>query len=163
MGYFKQPIDRARSRAQIRRLNVRSCADIAWKTIPSRPPERACFVRFSTLDRHSESGRCTGLFTAAARILHDPQTDPRDAESLRAAKKWFDWFLISPDDVSDPRAIWFFKSSATECMTRAWRLIHHLREAGIVMEMQTVARPGKIVYEDDDQIAVVPWADANVR
>ncbi len=26
--------------------------------------------------------------------------------------------------------------------------------------MQTVVNPGKILYENDDQVAVVPWADA---
>src|SRR5262245_55699981 len=132
MGYFKRPIDRARNRAEIRRLSALPCAHIAWEAISSRPPKRDCFVRFSTLDRHRASGRRVGLFTATYRSLRDPRTDPRDVHTLRAAKQWFEDNLVAPRTVSNARALWFFKSSATECMTRAWRLIHHLREAGIV-------------------------------
>ncbi len=53
------------------------------------------------------------------------------------------------------RAVFLFKSSATECMRQIWSLVHALRDAGLWVEMQTVENPGRSVYEDEFQIAVV--------
>jgi hypothetical protein len=39
-------------------------------------------------------------------------------------------------------------------------MIELLRRAGIWVEMQTVAKPGRILYEDEHQVAAVPWADS---
>lgn len=35
-----------------------------------------------------------------------------------------------------------------------------LRDEGVIVEMQTIERPGRVVYEDAHQLAVVPWSDA---
>lgn len=162
MGYFRRPIDRARSREEARRWMGESFTDIPWAEIPQSPPIKACFVRFSAPALHPASGVRTGLFTATYDLLEDPDTDPIVVQGLRPALDWFNEHLPGPF-VDPERSIWFFKSTPTTCMERAWELIHHLREAGVVIEMQSVERPGRIVYEDEFQIAVVPWADAGVR
>jgi hypothetical protein len=46
-------------------------------------------------------------------------------------------------------------------MKHIWTLAHALREAGVWVEMQTISRPGRIVYRDEQQVAVLPWADAS--
>lgn len=44
-------------------------------------------------------------------------------------------------------------------MERVWRFREgQLREAGYAAEMQVIEGPGKVVYEDQHQVAVVPWS-----
>ncbi len=77
-----------------------------------------------------------------------------------------DWFgdnLPGPF-VEDGKAIWFFRSSATECMAHAWELIHWLREAGVVIEMQIAHDlQGHVRYEDPEQVAIVPVRGSGVH
>ncbi|MBL8862416.1 MAG: hypothetical protein JNK02_10435 [Planctomycetes bacterium] len=35
----------------------------------------------------------------------------------------------------------------------------YLRDAGVAVEMQAVANPGLVGYEEEHQVAVVPWQD----
>jgi hypothetical protein len=44
-------------------------------------------------------------------------------------------------------------------MAHIWILLHARREADVWVEMQTCVNPGRVVYEDEHQIAAVPWAD----
>jgi hypothetical protein len=119
-------------------------------------------VRFSTLLRDRESGRRAGFLTISHAVIRDQRTDPSVAAGMQSARRWFGENLPDPD-IIEARAIWFFRSSATDCMARAWELIHWLREAGVVVEMQTAPRNlGRICYEDRYQVAVVPHADSGV-
>jgi len=60
-------------------------------------------------------------------------------------------------DLDVEAAIFLFKSDAGECSRRIWNLVALLRETGLHVEMQRFENPGKIVYEDAYQIAVIPW------
>lgn len=160
MGYFKRKLDRGRSRRLVRALNDAAVDGKVWQAIPGAPPRTRGFVRFSARDLHEDSGRRRGIFSAAYRALRAPDVDPRLAGRLRNEIDWFCENLISPD-LEHEKAIFLFKSDARECMKHIWKLLHHLREAGVWVEMQTFARPGRPVYEDDQQVAVLPWADAH--
>lgn len=157
MGYFPRKINRARARDELRELADRADAR-AWELIPSAPPSRARYVRFAALDPHEVTGCRRGIFSAAHDAIGDGGLDAELDARLRAELRWFDWHLDSPDDV-DRRAVFFFKSSATECMAHVWSLLHALRDAGVWVEMQTFENPGRVEYEDEHQIAAVPWAD----
>jgi hypothetical protein len=161
MGYFKRKLDRGRSRRLVRALNDAAVDGKAWEVIPGHPPRGHRFVRFSARDIHEDSRRRRGIFSAAYRAVRTPGIDPKLAARIRAEIDWFCENLISPD-IDKEQAVFLFKSDARECMKHIWKLLHHLREANVWVEMQTFARPGRPVYEDDQQVAVLPWADARV-
>jgi hypothetical protein len=160
VGYFKRKLDRSRSRRLVRALNDAAVDGKAWQAIPGRPPRAGGFVRFSARDLHEESGRRRGIFSAAYRVLRSHEVDPHVAHELRNELAWFGENLFSPD-LDHVHAVFLFKSDARECMKHIWALLHHLREAGVWVEMQTFQRPGRAVYQDDQQVAVIPWADAS--
>jgi len=160
VGYFKRRLDRGQSRRIVRALNDAAVDGKAWDTIPGRPPRTHTFVRFSARDLHEDSGRRRGIFSAAYRVLRSHEVDPHLAAALKAELTWFGDNLTSPD-LDHAHAIFLFKSDARECMKHIWTLLHHLREAGVWVEMQTIPRPGRIVYQDEHQIAVLPWGDAS--
>lgn len=161
MGYFNRRIDRGRSRDLLRKLNERGEGARPWEAIPDSPPARACFVRFASLEIHADSRRRTGIFQACGRVQagHMP---PTLSDEMDAVCGWFNENLIVPI-IAEERAIFLFKSSARECMRQAWHLIDCLRRSGAIIEMQTVENPGRILYEDELQVAVLPWADAELE
>lgn len=159
MGYFKRKLDRGRSRRLVRALNDAAVDGKAWQAIPERPPRGNRFVRFSARDLHEDSGRRRGIFSAAYRALRSDGIDAKLARRLRTEIDWFCEHLHSPD-MDEPRAVFLFKSTARENMRHIWVLLHALRDAGVLVEMQTIAKPGRLVYQDEQQVAVIPWADA---
>jgi hypothetical protein len=56
----------------------------------------------------------------------------------------------------ESKAIFWFKFSATECRRRVDRLARQLSALGIAVESTETTEPGRIVYEDDLQIAAIP-------
>jgi hypothetical protein len=159
VGYFKRKIDRDRIRRLVRE-RIEDAADARpWEAIPARPPKTPCFIRFASHRQHPDSHCRQGVFAVTYEVLDAPDLDRHLVDGLRRLLSWFEAHLPIPD-IDEPRAIFFFKSESRACMQRVWELLMLLREAGILVDMQTVERPGKIVHEDDYQIAVVPWADA---
>ncbi len=166
MGYFKRKLDRGRSREQARRLHDESVdggPPSVWEAIPDRPPARETYLRFSVPDRHEKTGARTGIFAAAYAKLRDDDLDPGLRAHLEAIVEWFEENLPVPRSVGDRRAIFLFKSTAGESTTRIWDLVFSLRSAGVEAEMQCVDRPGKILYEDDYQVAVLRWTKTGPR
>jgi len=159
MGYFKRRLDRGRSRELVRALNDAAVDGRAWEKIPDGPPRAPGFVRFSVRERHEESGRRCGIFAAAYDVLESAATDPHHAQAVRDALRWFERELPVPD-LRQKRAIFLFKSEARACMDHIWKLSDALSHAGVWVEIQTIARPGRIVYQDEQQVAVLPWSDA---
>jgi len=164
MGYFRRPIDRGRSKREAESLARQPMPELPWQPIPSSPPAKLCWVRFSSLSKHGESGLRAGLFTTAGEALDSKTIDSTTAAGIQSALDWFNENLAGPD-IENPKAVWFFRSTATECMARAWELVHWLREAGAIIEMQTMegGEPGWILFEDQEQIAVIPHPDSDVH
>jgi hypothetical protein len=159
VGYFKRKPDRDRLRRLVRALNDDAVTSRPWAAIPDRPPRAQGFVRFSTRDRHPSSQRRRGIFSATYRALGEGDVEPDVASRLETALGWFETNLAVPK-LDEDRAVFLFKSNASECMRQIRQLIHGLRDAGVWIEMQTFKNPGAVVYEDAHQIAVIPWADA---
>jgi hypothetical protein len=70
----------------------------------------------------------------------------------------FDWFgdnLRAPD--VNGRAIFWFKSDASACISRIWQMVHVLKSNDHLVWMMRNERPGRIVYEDAFQVAAVPF------
>jgi hypothetical protein len=161
VGYLPRKLDRDRARRAAREISETALDARPWEATPDRPPSTPCLVRFASRDKHPVSQRGRGIFSAAYAALRDPELPHEVAERLRAELDWFNESLHGPD-VEDARAIFFFKSTARACMQHIWSLVHGLRDAGLWIEMQTLRNPGQVVYEDEHQVAVVPWTDKPV-
>jgi hypothetical protein len=84
----------------------------------------------------------------------DLSLDERDL--LREVLIWFNKNLPSPRNMVASRAIFWFKSSADECMKRMWELTHLLRHYGYLVEVEKCRELGNIIYEDEFQVAAYP-------
>ena len=123
----------------------------------------AGFVRFVC------PGRGNGIFQSAPRLLRSGALSTRDRARLRSLLDWFGENLEEPDTFvrttskgayrRDPVAICWFKDTATECIRRAWSIARVLEANGVVVEFVTTKRPGYVTYEDEHQVAAIPYAD----
>lgn len=164
MGYFRRKPDRARIREFKRDTGAADDELTPWiavNDVGGVAQRETAYLRFSCGDRSVKSQRLIGIFAAA----FEPDPDGSQAHlqlTLQAELTWFDENLRAPD-IDEKRAIFWFKSSATECMAHIWSLVWLLRERGMAVFVQRVERPGKVVYEDENQVAAVPWRDSGVE
>lgn len=127
---------------------------------------RATYIRFVTESIDKNSGKRRGIFQAMYALIDKNELRPHELAELRCLEKWFKDKLASPDRFARnrksnaaPKAISWFKSSATEHLDRMHAICRILNEHDISTEMITSKRPGYIVFEDEHQIAAVPFAE----
>jgi hypothetical protein len=84
------------------------------------------------------------------------------AESVRelnAVLGWFEDHLHAPDLLTVER--FWFRAEAAAYVTKAQRLAQLLRAAGIpIVERRTRRIPGKVKWQDHNQVAVLTYRDA---
>jgi hypothetical protein len=124
------------------------------------------YVRFVTPTIDEDSHRRRGVFQAIADLVDARELSDHEMEEVRAIRKWFDQHLAKPDRFARsskrhaaPKAISWFKSSATDHIGWMHAMCRILNEHGIVTEMITSTRPGYVVFEDKHQIAAVPFSE----
>ncbi len=124
------------------------------------------FVRFVTPVLNAASGRRQGVFTAAYDLQDRGILSTESQIQINWLLKWFDDYLGVPDKFSRRArrdagriAISWFKDAAREHVSRMHALCLVLKGQGTVIEMLTTPRPGYIVFEDDHQVAAIPFAD----
>ena len=127
------------------------------------------YIRFVVARKDEESGRRLGVFHAMADLQESLDITSEERNQLDAVGKWFRDQLPSPARLSvsakpnrKPQAISWFKTSATEHIERIRSVEHILRAHGIFVETLTTMRPGKIVYEDEHQVAAHPFSDTPI-
>lgn len=122
------------------------------------------YIRFAVSQRDKDSGCPMGIFQAAIEMRDSVDTHPDLVKRLHDFREWFNENLGAPDgDELESRAIFWFKSDAQECLRRVWQLVSALREGGYVVEEVTCTRPGRIVFEDEHQVAAIPFRDTRSR
>jgi hypothetical protein len=114
------------------------------------------FMRFVVTQIDDVSHRPQGLFVAADGLLESGDLSPDEREQLREIIIWFNKNLPSPRNMAASRAIFWFKSSAHECVSRIWDLANWLRAYGYLVEVQKRRQLGNIIYEDKYQVAAYP-------
>jgi hypothetical protein len=130
-----------------------------------RIPGVAMYIRFVICQLNESSGRREGLFQAAARLRDARLLADYELNQLHALQEWFGEHLPRPTRFSRGRrsdhgdAISWFKDAAAGHLARMHELRAILAEHGIITHMITCDRPGYIVYEDDHQVAAVPFAE----
>ena len=164
MGYFRRRVDRRRAAREAKASEERALKSPEvwelWNGEPFAHEAKRWYLRFSIGEIHSESGRRTGIFVAAGDALDEELFG--ESARLDAERKldWFNEHLHAPE-LSEERAIFFFKSDVPACANRVWLLAGILRDHGREVSLQRLENPGRIVYEDDYQVAVIPWASSS--
>ena len=122
------------------------------------------FIRFSVRERHESSGQDQGIFSALYRLEREGQLAPEELSWFHLAESWLNQHLKRPDRLSwssranaPERAITWIKASATEHVSRLRELVALLDHKGIIVSEHQTDKPGYIVYEDEAQVAAMPF------
>jgi hypothetical protein len=124
------------------------------------------FIRYVVSSRHEDSHRLMGVFHAADRA-HDQDLFAEDElRHFEGLRRWFATHLPVPDRFSRSRrphahgnAVCWLKADAAEYADKMRALAAILEGHGFVTQMLRTQRPGYVVYEDDYQVAAVPFRD----
>ena len=124
------------------------------------------FVRFVIPIRHEDSHCMTGVIQAAYRLRERGLLSDGEEKLFDGIRCWFNRHLPVPRRFSRSRrphahrnAVCWFKVQAEECLDRMRELAALLQRKGVATEVLETQRPGYIVYEDDYQVAAVPFRD----
>lgn len=127
------------------------------------------FVRFVVTDRDHRSDQQRGIFTALYSLEHQGQLEPYELAWFRELEEWFNRNLKRPDRLAwstrpnaPERAITWLKMSADEHVRNMRQLMALLDHKGIPVEELRTEKPGYIVYEDDNQVAAIPFATETI-
>jgi hypothetical protein len=117
------------------------------------------YVRLAVPAWHWDTGRGQGIFSIAGLVQERMRLTEAQQQALASSLRWFNRRLSVPD-LGDRRAIFWFKFRAVECRRRVMQLARQLGALGIAIELSETIEPGRIVYEDEWQIAAIPQAVA---
>lgn len=122
------------------------------------------YVRFVIAQRDEDSDQQRGIFSALYALERDGRLASYETDWFRAIEEWFNVHLKRPDRLawsSRPnaprRAITWLKMSATEHVSRMRELVALLEYKDIPVEELRTDNPGYIVYEDEHQVAAIPF------
>jgi hypothetical protein len=114
------------------------------------------FLRFVITRIDDDSHKPQGLFIAARDLLDSGDLSLDERHQLQETLSWFNKNLPVPRLKRASMAIFWFKSDAEECVKRMWDLANLLRTHGYYVELQKWRKLGKIIYEDNFQVAAYP-------
>ena len=122
------------------------------------------YIRFVVGENDERSGQRMGLFTAAYALEHAGRLADYEKEWFAEAETWLNEHLKRPERFAGSRrpdakktAITWMKTAATEHVARMRDIARILHEKGVPVEELRTEKPGYIVYEDEHQVAAVPF------
>ncbi|MEV7652708.1 hypothetical protein AB0O39_00910 [Streptomyces anulatus] len=121
------------------------------------------YVRFQSTER-SPRGHFPGIFALANGLARDGRLTEEQHRFWRAANDWYDAAYTDPSRVDptvydpgvNPGAVAWFKGTATRLLDRIPGYLALLAAHGVPCEQLESADPGRVVYEDEHQVVVVP-------
>ncbi|MFJ2442115.1 MULTISPECIES: hypothetical protein [unclassified Streptomyces] len=121
------------------------------------------FIRFQGTVQ-SPLGHFPGVFALANGLERDGLLTDEERRIWREGNDWYDAHYPDPSAVDpyaydpevNPGAVAWFKSSAEELIKRVDRYLDILAAHDVECRMVRSPDPGRIVYEDEYQILVVP-------
>src|SRR5258708_2747463 len=117
----------------------------------------AVFLRFVTTRIDGNSHRPQGVLVASYSLLDSEDLTPDEWKRLREILYWFNAHLPHPPKgFVAGRAIFWFKSTATVCISQIWELVYLLRHHSYHVEVHKCRRLGNVLYEDELQVAAYP-------
>ncbi|HJU68997.1 MAG TPA: hypothetical protein VJ650_12235 [Gemmatimonadaceae bacterium] len=122
------------------------------------------FVRFVVAERHPDSGHERGVFSALYDLEKRAELLPHELTWFHEAEAWLDKHLAPPSRLTRSArpgaanvAISWLKVSAVEHLRRMRDLAQLLEHHGVPVSELRTERPGYVVYEDDYQVAAIPF------
>ena len=122
------------------------------------------YVRFVIAQRDERSDQQLGIFSALYEMEKAGQLAAHELEWFVTLERWFDQNLKRPSRFAwstrpnaPRRAITWLKMSAKEHVAGMRELASLLRHKDIQVEELRTERPGYVVYEDDFQVAAIPF------
>jgi hypothetical protein len=130
----------------------------------------ASYVRFQGTVRN-EQGASPGVFGLANRLARAGKLSTEQYQFWRANNDWYDANFPNPSDVdplvydqeTHPGAVAWFKSSSLELITRVDGYLELLAAHGVECRRVDSSDPGKIIYEDEYQVVVIPHGVTGLR
>jgi hypothetical protein len=117
----------------------------------------AVFLRFATTRIDEDSHRAQGVLVASYSLLESGDLSPDEWKRLREILNWFNANLRHPPKgFVAGRAVFWFKSNATQSISQIWELVHLLREHSYLVEVRKCRHLANILYEDEFQVAAYP-------
>ncbi|WP_415891175.1 hypothetical protein ACMXYV_07590 [Neptuniibacter sp. SY11_33] len=124
------------------------------------------YIRFVVAEIDEDSGREMGIFTAGGILHEDGELYDYEIRHRKEILSWFSSNLNVPDVqasesnyYSKPGAISWFKSSATIHISKMREYVQILESHDVAVKQLVTERPGNVVYEDDFQVAAIPFKD----
>ncbi len=118
------------------------------------------YIRLVTSQTDPDSHVEAGVFQFAYALAKGGSLEIYEERHLKEILVWFEKNLPLPDRSRlDERAIFWFKGGADECARRIWDLAGIVEGHGLATELVKTTRPGYVVYEDDYQVAAIPFRD----
>jgi hypothetical protein len=117
------------------------------------------FIRFVLPLTTPDPRRSPGIFRGLLPMRAWERLDGGHRAWLEEEIAWFGLHLRAPREV-DARAVFWFRPDAGEALTRIWALVRIVEDEGVPVHVYRTRRPGSVVYEDEQQVAAVPWRDS---
>ena len=116
----------------------------------------ARYVRFVVHQRVERDSRRVGLFSAAYYLRYEEILFSHDHGAIDRLLTWFEAELtLPPRDKIPIRAIFWYKN-AGPFSHKMWELAQVLDNYGFLAEQITARIVGRVVYEDEHQLAALP-------
>ncbi|WP_436535706.1 hypothetical protein [Actinoplanes sp. HUAS TT8] len=121
------------------------------------------FLRFQSTSPNRR-GTFPGVFGLVNGLAHDGRLTAEQEHFRKINNAWYEANFTNPNTVDPtvydravhPKAAAWFKSSASEMIERVNGYLKILADHGIGYERIQSTDPGRIIYEDEHQIVVVP-------
>lgn len=124
------------------------------------------YLRFVVPEVDEGSGREMGLFAAGGILSEEDKLYDHEIKLQKQILIWFENNLVVPDVqasesnyYSKPNAISWFKSDAIVHIAKMREYVEILKAHNMHVKQLMTERPGKIVYEDEFQVAAIPFKD----
>ena len=122
--------------------------------------EKREYLRFVIGHKDEDSHVEQGVFQAVARALEWQNITDSDADELNELRAWFSENLEKPTSFGRDKlrlGICWFKTEATEHISRIWGMVRILERNGIYVEKIRTDKPGYVIYEDEWQLVAEPF------
>ncbi|MGW7085318.1 hypothetical protein ACWGH2_17760 [Streptomyces sp. NPDC054871] len=125
----------------------------------------AAYVRYESPSRHPR-GHFPGVFVLVNGLAREGKLTPEQERFRRVNNDWYDAAYPTPSKVDPtvydpdvtPGAVAWFKVTATHLIERLPGYLEILDAHGIECRVVRSSDPGRVVYEDEFQVVVVPYA-----
>lgn len=125
------------------------------------------FIRFVTPRVHRYSGRETGVFCAAYRLKYSGLLTEDEMDQLDELLAPYGDLQVPPvyrdESILEKRrdaAICWFKTRSRKMISHMYAVVGYLKYHGMPMALLRTDLPGRVLYEDEHQVAAIPFRRA---